>query len=215
MFKRFIYLLIVLISLSFSVKRNESNLINPYDFKKELLKEAIVDLINKKREKSNTPFIKRDVKLDRLIVFFHDKHKAKDFSRIRRKLRKGFYLKGIEVGFRNSWFKVAHSNYSTMPVFGRSYFFDSRDQVYKYGTEAALKDTLIKPKASRLISYKELSKKLLLRSYPSKVKRWINNTSVTKIGLYLKVNKRNFPNRVPSVSIMYVLSGNVMPKVLK
>ena len=70
MIRRFIYLLIVLISLSFSVKRNESNLINPYDFKKELLKEAIVDLINKKREKSNRPFIKRDVKLYRLLVFF-------------------------------------------------------------------------------------------------------------------------------------------------
>ena len=215
MFKGFAYFLIILVCLSFLVKRDESSLINPYDFKRELLKDAIVNLINKKREKSNRPLIEVDVKLDSLLVYFHEKHKNKDFSKIRRKLRKGFYLKGIDIGFKNSWFKVAQSNYSTMPVFGRSYFFDTSCQVYKYGTEAALKDTLIKPRPSRLISYKELSKKLILGSYPGKVKRWITNSSVTKIGLYIKVNKRNYPSRVPTVEIMYLLSGNVMPKDLK
>ena len=48
MIKGFTYLLIILVCLSFLVKRDESNLINPYDFKRELLKDAIVNLINNK-----------------------------------------------------------------------------------------------------------------------------------------------------------------------
>lgn len=102
-----------------------------------------------------------------------------------------------------------------MPVFGRSYFFDSSEQVYKYGTESALKDTVIISKPTRLITYNELAKRLIYNAYPGKVRRWVNNSSVTKIGLHLKVSKRNFPNRAPHVSIMYVLLGNVMPKALK
>ena len=190
-------------------------MLNPYEFDEKVLKKTIIDLINGKRLRYHRLEIESNPKLDSLLMYFHEKHKNKDFYKIRRILRKGFYEKGIELGFNNSWFKVAHGGYSTMPTFGRNYFFDSSEQIYKYGNESVLKDTVIIPKPTRLITYNELARRLIYSAYPSKIRRWVNNSSVTKIGLYLKVNKRNFPDRAPSVSVMYVLSGNVMPEALK
>ena len=215
MFRKSLFFFLVFVTFSFFVKRDNSAVLNPYEFDEKVLKKAIVDLINGKRLRYHRPIIESDSKLDSLIEYFHKEYKNKDFYKIRKKLRKGFYEKGIELGLNNSWFKVAYGSYSTMPTFGRNYFFDSNEQIYKYGTKSALKDTVIIPKHTRLITYNELAKKLIYNVYPGKVRRWVNNPAVTKIGLYLKVSKRNFPNRVPSVSIMYVLSGNVMPKVLK
>ena len=132
----------------------------------------------------------------------------------RKKARQNFYSKAWDLGYINSWFKIMYSESSILLVGGKSIYFNSELNGFCWGTKKSLKDTNIKPILVPKLTYRQLAKRLVSRSLPGSNRRWINTSEVDKIGIQVNVNEKGFPDKLPSIELVFILSGNVMPKKL-
>ena len=107
-----------------------------------------------------------------------------------------------------------YSESSILLVGGKSIYFNSELNGFCWGTKKSLKDTNIKPILVPKLTYRQLAKRLVSRSLPGSNRRWINTSEVDKIGIQVYVNEKGFPDKLPSIELVFILSGNVMPKKL-
>jgi len=185
--------------------------VDPLNINEELLKKSVIDFINYKRTKTRRKIIELNTQLDSIIQKINIEHKNKDLFKKKKKARSNFYLKAWEIGYTNSWFKVMYSESVSLMASGKAVYYNPELNGFCWGTKKALKDTSIKSILVPKMTYRQLAKRLIYRSLPGSNRRWINNSDVSKIGIHVKVNKKGNPDKIPSVELFFILSGNVMP----
>lgn len=184
--------------------------VDPKNINTDLLEQSVIDFINFKRKKSRRNEIKLNTKLDAIVDYFDEKYAKKDVFKRRRKLRQNFRDKSKEVGYHFSWFKSLYKTELSLPVSGKTYYYDNEIQKFCWGK----KGVKGAPVPFQLMTYRQLAKLLVYRSYPASNRRWIHNGDVNKIGIKITIDKNNFPSRIPRVEMLLVVSGNVMPTKL-
>lgn len=192
----------------------QGELVNPLDFKPEVLKLAIIDFINYKRNRLHRKEVVLDPKLDSIVHHFNTEYSKKDLGKKRIKLKKGFYNKAKDYGYVFSWFKPMTTGYSIMPTNGRKVFLKDDEGKYYFGTGEVLNSPNQKLIQVPLLTYRELAKRLLYKSKPTSNKRWIGVSDVTLIGLEILEVDGTESNKIPYVKVLLVLSGKVMPAKL-
>lgn len=211
----FIILSIIVFSFTFAPsapKRWElqGEKLDPVNINVNLLETTIVDYINYKRKKTRRREINLNVKLDSVVGFFSKEYANKELFKRRRKLRQSFYSKSREIGHYNSWFKALAKSESAILIGGKTAYFDEGVQKYCWGSKGQKGD----PVPFKFYTYRQFAKLILSRSYPASHRRWLNNSEVDKIGINIKINRKNFPARLPRVEVLFAISGNVMPAKL-
>ncbi|MBL55928.1 MAG: hypothetical protein CMP61_01950 [Flavobacteriales bacterium] len=219
--RKFQFLLPIILAFSFTSSPSKkmrwefkSQLADPVNIDTKLLKEAVIEYVNFRRQKTRKNQIQSNLYLDSIIGQFNTKYKNKDLYKKRKKVRQNFYSKAWDLGYTNSWFKIMYSESSTLLVSGKSIYFNSELNGFCWGTKKSLRDTNIKPILVPKLTYRQLAKRLVSRSLPGSNRRWINTSGVDKIGIQVNVNEKGFPYKLPSIELIFIVSGNVMPTKL-
>ncbi len=189
--------------------------LDPLNIDVELIKQNIVKVINEGRIRSNKNLIRLDPSLDSIVNYFSHRYENKKLHKRKKKLKRGFYEISRNYAFFNSWFKVGYTSLLSLYDNGRSYTLIEEEGRYCYGTKNQIKDTVIIRKPLPLYSYKLFAKNLLRKTRPSRNKWWISNPEVSKIGINIRVIKKDYPKIPPKIELLFVISGNVLPQNLK
>jgi hypothetical protein len=189
--------------------------LNPLNIDVVLLKQTIIDVINENRIKRNRKLISSDSSLDSVVDYFSRNYTNKSIYKRKQKLKRQFYQISRNYDFFNSWFKTGYALLPALNRNGRAYTLIEEEDAYFFGTKKQIEDSAIVRKKVPPYTYKSYVKNFFYKMRPSKNKRWINNSDVSKIGIKIKIVKDDFPIKVPEIEVLFVISGNVLPHNLK
>ena len=212
--KNYLFIFFVVVLCSFK-RSDNSTILDPLNIDVVLLKQTIIDVINESRIKRNRKLISSDDSLDSIVDYFAINYSKKSIYKRKRKLKKQFYQISRNYGFFNSWFKTGYASLSSLNSNGRAYTLIEGEDAYFFGTKKQIEDSAIVRKKVPPYTYKSYVKNFFYKMKPSKNKRWLNNSDVSKIGIKVKVVKNDFPVKVPEIEVLFVISGNVLPNNLK
>ena len=210
------YLCIFFVVVLCSFKRTDNSaILNPLNIDVVLLKQTIIDVINENRIKRNRKLISSDSSLDSVVDYFSRNYTNKSIYKRKQKLKRQFYQISRNYDFFNSWFKTGYALLPALNRNGRAYTLIEEEDAYFFGTKKQIEDSAIVRKKVPPYTYKSYVKNFFYKMRPSKNKRWINNSDVSKIGIKIKIVKDDFPIKVPEIEVLFVISGNVLPHNLK
>jgi hypothetical protein len=212
--RNYLFIFIILLLCSFK-RKDDTPILDPLNIDVDLIKQSIVDVINERRIKRKQNLISIDPALDSVVNYFSKKYEKKKLYKRKRKLKRNFYQISRNYGFFNSWFKVGYNSSKSLYNNGRAYTLIPEEGGYYYGTNKQREDTAIIRKALPRYTYKSFARNVLRKIHPSRNRRWIGNSEVIKIGMKIKIIKKNYPSTPPRIEVLFVLSGNVLPQHLE